>query len=191
MAEPLALDPIAEARRQWVGRGWVEAADGMVAVTSVVRAHQIFLARVEATLRPLGLTFARYEVLMLLAFSRRGALPLSRLGARLQVHPTSVTNAVDRLEAQGLIRRIPHPTDRRTTLAEISQSGRELSERASGLVNAVFADLGLDRDDIEQLVAILGRLRASSGDFVAGGEPGGLGDGRPGDGVVGDGATPG
>src|SRR5579862_3894112 len=141
----LRFDPIEEARRQWVAHGWTEAAPGMAVVTSVVRAQQIFLARIDAELRPLGLTFARYELLMVLAFSRQGAMPLGRVGARLQVHPTSVTNAVDRLEAQGLIRRLPHATDRRTTLAEILPAGRELAEQATVALNkAVFEAPGLD-----------------------------------------------
>lgn len=98
----------------------------MAAVTSIMRAHQIFLARVEAVLRPLQVTFARYEVLMLLYFSKRGALPMRIIGSRLQVHQTSVTNAVDRLEAARLVRRLPHPADRRATLVE-------LTPRAAGL----------------------------------------------------------
>src|SRR6478735_5218414 len=91
----LGFDPIARAREQWVEQGWGQAADGMAAITSLMRAHQIVLARVEATLKPLGVTFARYEVLMLLWFSRRGSLPMKVIGSRLQVHPTSVTNALD------------------------------------------------------------------------------------------------
>ena len=125
---PLGFDPILEARRQWAEHGWEDAADGMAAITSIFRAQQIFLGGIDGQLRPLGLTFARYEVLMLLLFSRQGSLPLNKVGARLQVHPTSVTNAVDRLEAQGLIRRVPHPTDRRTTLAKIQPEGRALAE---------------------------------------------------------------
>src|SRR5579875_1320244 len=111
--------------------GWPMAASGMAAITSIFRAQQLFLARIDAVLRPLGLTFARYEVLMLLAFSRRGALPLNKIGARLQVHPTSVTNAVDRLEEHNLIKRVPHDIDRRTTLAEILPAGRDLAQRAT------------------------------------------------------------
>src|SRR5680860_1051428 len=114
--QPLPYDPVAEARRQWAAHGWSQAAGGMAAVTSLMRAHQIVLARVEAVLRPLGVTFARYEVLMLLHFSRSHALPMTIIGARLQVHPTSVTNAVDRLERAGLVARRPHPSDGRTTL---------------------------------------------------------------------------
>ena len=106
MSPILNFDPITEARRQWCAHGWEEAGDGMAAITSVVRAQQLFLGRIDSVLRPLGLTFARYEVLMLLLFSRRGSLPLNKIGARLQVHPTSVTNAVDRLEEQGLIKRV-------------------------------------------------------------------------------------
>ena len=89
MPSPLPHDPIAEARRQWAAHGWGQYADGMAAITSVIRAQQIFLARVEEVLKPLGLTFARYELLTLLHFTRTGALPMAKASARLQVHPTS------------------------------------------------------------------------------------------------------
>ena len=107
----------------------------MAAVTSLMRAHQIVLARVEAALKPLGVTFARYEVLMLLWFSKRGSLPMKVIGSRLQVHPTSVTNAVDRLEDAGLVTRSTHPEDRRAMLVALTPSGRELAERATKALN--------------------------------------------------------
>jgi DNA-binding MarR family transcriptional regulator len=163
---PLPFDPIAEARRQWAGHGWPEAAPGMAAVTSVMRAQQVMLARVDEVLRPFELSFARYELLMLLLFSRTGSLPLSRVGSRLQVHPASVTNAVDRLEAKGLVRRRPHPADRRATLAEITEAGRELALAASEQLNAkVFAEPGLSPERVEELVLVLGELRREAGDF--------------------------
>jgi DNA-binding MarR family transcriptional regulator len=140
----------------------------MAAVTSVFRAQQIYLARIDAVLRPVGLTFARYEVLMLLLFSRNGSLPLNKVGARLQVHPTSVTNAVDRLEAQGLLRRVPHSRDKRTTLAEITDEGREVALKATEEVNReVFGAPGLSRGQLDDLVAVLRDLRAGAGDFEA------------------------
>jgi DNA-binding MarR family transcriptional regulator len=167
MSRPLSFDPIMEARRQWAAHGWEEASAGMAAVTSVVRTQQIFLGRIEAVLRPLQLTFARYEVLMLLLFSRHGALPLNKIGARLQVHPTSVTNAVDRLEQQGLIKRVPHSSDRRTTLAEISPQGRELALRATKALNEeVFCHPGMGDGDLAQLVDVLRRFRQGAGDFA-------------------------
>jgi DNA-binding MarR family transcriptional regulator len=163
---PLPFDPIAEARRQWVAHGWDAAAEGMAAVTSLMRAQQIMLARVEEVLRPHKLTFARYELLMLLLFSRNGSLPLSRVGDRLQVHPASVTNVVDRLERQGLVRRAPHPSDRRATLAELTDAGRQVAEAATRDLNeAVFTAPGLLPTDLDLLVSVLRTLRRTAGDF--------------------------
>jgi DNA-binding MarR family transcriptional regulator len=162
----LPFDPVEEARRHWAAHGWAGAADGMAAVTSLMRAQAIVLARVDAVLRPLGLTFARYEVLMLLLFSRRGSLPLSRIGERLQVHPASVTNAVDRLEATGLVRRDPHPRDRRTTLATLTPAGRELATTATQALNSdVFSRPGLATEQVGTLVGVLTALRHDAGDF--------------------------
>ncbi len=139
----------------------------MAAATSIMRAQQVVLAAVDGALRPLGLTFARYEGLVLLLFSRRGALPLGKMGQRLMIHPTSVTNIIDRLEEQGLVRRIPHPTDGRTTLAEITDDGRRLAKEATRAVNAVTFGLGsLGAEDLRQLVRITRKLRRSIGDFT-------------------------
>jgi DNA-binding MarR family transcriptional regulator len=178
MSRPLDFDPISEASRQWSAHGWEDACEGMAAITSIVRAQQLFLGRIDAVLRPLDLTFARYEVLMLLLFSRRGALPLNKIGARLQVHPTSVTNAVDRLEEQGLIKRVPHSSDRRTTLAEILPVGRELALRATRALNdEVFSQPGMGRDDLTSLIGVLQRFRQGAGDFAEGARPAGAATG--------------
>ena len=164
---PLPFDPVAEARRQWAAHGWGDAADGMAAVTSVMRAQQLMQARVDAVLRPLGLTFARYELLVLLHFSRRGALPVTKASLRLQVHPTSVTNAVDRLEAAGLVQRRPHPSDGRTTLVAITDEGRELALTATGQLNReVFSQPGLPPRRVAALVQVVTELRRSAGDFT-------------------------
>lgn len=169
---PLPLDPIEEAHRQWTDHGWGDVADGMAAVTSVMRAQQIMMARVDEVLKPTGLTFARYELLMLLSFSRAGALPMAKASARLQVHPTSVTNAVDRLEAAHLVKRVPHPSDRRATLIEITEAGRELAIKATKQLNErVFAAPGLAEDRIETLVRALAELRRAAGDFDSGATP--------------------
>ena len=141
----------------------------MALVTSVMRAQQIFQARVDEVLRPFCLTFARYELLMLLQFSRTGSMPLSKMGARLQVHPTSVTNAVDRLEAQQLVRRMPHASDRRTTLAEILPAGRELVTKATEALNReVFELPGLESNDSAELFTLIRKLRVNAGDFGTG-----------------------
>ena len=162
----LPFDPVVRARDLWAEHGWGAAADGMAAVTSLMRAQQVVAARTAQALRPTGLTFARYELLMLLLFSREGRLPMGKASARLQVHPTSVTNAVDRLEAAGLVRREPHPSDGRATLVVLTAEGRELALRATDLLNEqVFRVPGLAPDRVRALVEVLTDLRRDAGDF--------------------------
>jgi DNA-binding MarR family transcriptional regulator len=171
MAEPprLSFDPIAEAERQWGLHGWADQAPGMAVVTSIMRLQQIFLARADTVLRPLGLTFARYEVLMLLSFSRQGALPLGKIGERLQVNPASVTNAVDRLEADGLVTRRSNPDDGRGRLACLTPAGRRSASAATAAMNdQVFTDIGLAPSVVSALFGVLAELRAAAGDFEDG-----------------------
>ena len=166
MTTPLPRDPIADARRNWEDHGWADVAAPMAAITAIMRTQQILLARVEAILKPLGLTFARYELLALLSFARSGALPMNKASALLQVHPTSVTNAVDRLEKAGLVSRAPHPTDGRTTLIEITAEGRTLAKSATAALNTeVFSQSGFSPEDVDHLISILGRFRRDAGDF--------------------------
>ena len=161
----LPFDPIARARDTWRDRGW-GAPDAMAAVTSITRVHQVLMRRIEAALRPLDLTFARYEVLVLLTFSRTGSLPLGKVGERLQVSPASVTNAVDRLESSGFVLREPHPTDGRTTLAGITPAGRRVVERATAVLAAErFGAEGLDDQDARTLFELLVPFRGRAGDF--------------------------
>jgi DNA-binding MarR family transcriptional regulator len=154
------VDPIAEARRQWVAHGWTDAAPGMAAVTSIMRSQQVLLARVDELLAEFGLTFARFELLRLLAFTREGQLPLGKLGVRLQVHPTSITSAVDRLEVQGFVERRRHPTDGRTTLAVLTPQGRRTVEEATTVLNEkLFVDLGLGDAEVVELYDLLEKVR--------------------------------
>lgn len=162
--QPLSFDPIARAAQLWAER--VGPATTMAAVTSVMRVQQILQSAVDNALKPHGLTFARYEGLVLLTFSRHGTLPMRVMGQRLQLHPTSVTNIVDRLEADALVRRVPHPSDRRTTLVEITDAGRARARAATGAVTEVdFGWRGLDTAQTHQLTALLAKVRRASGDF--------------------------
>ncbi len=167
MGRKLRADPIELAHRNWNERGWDGAGGGMAIVTSVMRVQQIFSSEVEAVLKPIGLTFARYELLMLLDFSRAGQLPLGKIGERLQVHPASVTNAVDRLESDGLVTRTPNPHDGRGTLASITGAGRELAASASAALNdSVFGALSLTAAEQRDAFGLLGRIRHAAGDFA-------------------------
>jgi DNA-binding MarR family transcriptional regulator len=161
---PLPFDPIEEAARQWAPR-WGGVAE-MRAVTSLMRVQQLVLAELDELLRAHGLTFARYEALVLLTFSRRGSLPLGKMGERLQVHPTSVTSIVDRLEAARFVVRRPHPRDGRAVLAEITDAGREVVEAATAdLTAARFGLRALDEADLERLFELLRPVRQAAGDF--------------------------
>jgi len=166
----LGFDPIAEARRQWDGHGWGTASAGMEAVTSVMRVQQLLLHSIDAALEPFGLTFARFELLALLSFTREGALPLGKIGARLQVHPASVTNVVDRLEREGLVERRAHPTDRRAILATLTPEGRAVAAKATDALNEqVFAALELPDGDLDTVNRGLRALRVAAGDPDASG----------------------
>ena len=170
-AEPaLAFDPIERAGELWERRWPGEPAGvfaSMRAVTSIMRAHQILLAELDAMLRPFGITFSRYEALVLLSHSRNGSLPLSKIGERLQVHATSVTNVVDRLQAAGLVLRAPNPADGRGTLAVLTDDGRRVAREASEAFHrARFGMAALSETDLEELFRILRRLRVRAGDFA-------------------------
>lgn len=166
MAASQKRDPIDAARTNWERSGWGDVSQGMVAVTSVMRAHQILLGRVETALRPYDLSFSRFELLRLLAFSRTGALPITKASDRLQVHVTSVTHAIRRLEADGLVQRVPHPTDGRTTLVQITDLGRSTVEDATVTLNEqVFADIGMAAEEAKALVSSIETLRRDAGDF--------------------------
>lgn len=160
----LEFDPIDEAARQW-GLRW-DGVPAMHAVTSLMRVQQLVLGRLDATLKPHGLTFARYEALVLLVFSSRGSLPLGKMGERLQVHPTSVTSIIGRLVDSGHVVRRRHPDDGRTVLAEITDSGRAVVEAATAdLVREGFALDELAEDDLERLSDLLRPVRGAAGDF--------------------------
>lgn len=161
----LPFDPIERAFELWRNR-WGESTS-MLAITSIMRAQQLLLATVDGLLKPYGLTFARYEALVLLTFSRAGELPLSVMGKRLMVHPTSVTNIVDRLERARLVARKPNPLDGRGTLAEITERGRAVVEEATRDLMAVeFGMEALTAAQHRELFTTLRELRVAAGDFT-------------------------
>lgn len=164
----LAVDPIEEVRRQWHNRAW-PAADEVLTVGSIMRVQQILLRRLEDTLKPYDLTFARFEALLLLLFSQHGSLPLGKMGERLLVHSTSVTSTVDRLERQGYVRRVAHASDRRVILAQITDLGRSTALEATEKVGAdCFGLPGWSGKDLETLSGMLRRIREENADFVEG-----------------------
>lgn len=161
---PLPWDPVAAAEQQWRDHGWEAAAASMAAITSVLRAHRLYQARVEAVLKPTGLNASRYEVLTLLYFSRNSALPLGVISDRLQLQPATITNTVDKLQSAGLVERAANPADRRGTLAILTARGRRVTRKASALMNAeIFEPIDVPADELRQLTELVGLLRESLG----------------------------
>ena len=162
------MDLVAEARRNWIERGLGEV-DAMVSVTSLARSHQIVLGRINQTLAPMSLTFSRYEALALLSFARKNSMAMARLGERLQVHPTSVTSTIDRLERDGLVQRSPHPSDRRATLVTLTAAGKKLAGEATTSLEEIRWGMGdVPDEQLQDLNDNLADVRASAGDVVEG-----------------------
>jgi DNA-binding MarR family transcriptional regulator len=112
------------------------------------------------------LTFARYEVLAWLATDPESSLTLSWISKTLRIPPATVTNIIDRLEGQKLVRRVPHPSDARTTLAVITPRGRRVATDATQDLNAtVYERIGLSERKRAQLVELLAELRVSGNEF--------------------------
>ncbi|MBS4752942.1 MarR family transcriptional regulator [Nocardioides sp. zg-ZUI104] len=167
MSQPrLPFDPIDRAGDLWEEH--FGDATAMRLATSVMRVQQLMVSALDGALKPFGLTFSRYEVLVLLHFSRSGMLPLSKIGERLMVHPTSVTSAIDRLEAQGYVERVADESDRRRTLARLTAEGQVTVKAATDAVTAIdFAITGLTERQQGDAYELLRRLRRAAGDFPA------------------------
>src|SRR5262245_61990161 len=93
-------------------------------LTTILEAAHALEAKLEATLDQAGLSGAKFSVLSELVRSGE-ALALSELASRLSCVRSNMTQLVDRLEADGLVRRVSCPTDRRSVKAEITEEGQK------------------------------------------------------------------
>lgn len=160
----LPFDPIEVAGEHW--QAHFGPAEAMRLATSLMRAQQLLLTKYDELLRPYNLTFARYEALVLLVFSRTGELPMRVIGERLMVHPTSATNTIDRLTSQGYVSRRPNPADGRGVLAAVTAEGRDVVTRATKELMGIDFGLGsLDGAQRAQVFDALRTLRIAVGDF--------------------------
>jgi DNA-binding MarR family transcriptional regulator len=164
---PAPFDVVEASRHVWLERWGPDAASGNAVVTAILRAQQVLMQEVDRIVKANGLTFTRYQVLTWLESEPDSAArALSWISTVLRLPPATVTNIIDRLEADELVRRVPHPTDARTTLAEITDRGRDVARAATVDLNEqVYEPLALASSEREQVVDLLGTLRASSGEF--------------------------
>jgi DNA-binding MarR family transcriptional regulator len=164
--EAAPFDVVEASRRVWLEQWQPEAASGMAVYTAILRSFQLLNDQVASVVRGHDLTFARYEVLTWLATDPESSLALSWISKTLRIPPATVTNIIDRLEADGLVRRVPHPSDARTTLAVITDRGRKVATEATRDLNAnVYERIALSERDRTRLVDFLAQLRASGNEF--------------------------
>ena len=164
--EPAPFDVVEASRRVWLHHWGPEAASGMAVFTAVLRSFQLLNDEVHRVMARHDLTFARYEVLTWLETDPESSVTLSWISKTLRIPPATVTNIIDRLEQDELVRRVPHPTDARTTLAVITARGRKVARNATNDLNtSVYEQVGLTEDQRAQLIELLAELRASGHEF--------------------------
>lgn len=164
--EPAPFDVVEASRRVWLQDWDAEAASGMAVFTAILRSYQLLAAEVDRVMQRHELTFGRYEVLTWLATDPESSLALSWISKTLRIPPATVTNLIDRLEQDKLVRRVPHPSDARTTLALITPRGRKAAKEATADLNtSVYEQVGLSEEQRHQLTDLLAELRASGNEF--------------------------
>jgi DNA-binding MarR family transcriptional regulator len=164
--QPAPFDVVEASRRVWLERWDPAAASGMATFTAILRSYQLLVDQVSQVMRSYDLTFARYEVLAWLATDPETSLTLSWISKTLRIPPATVTDIIDRLEADKLVRRAPHPSDARTTMAVITARGRKLAANATRDLNAqVYEQIGLSETKRGRLIQLLAELRAHGGEF--------------------------
>ncbi len=106
----------------------------------------------------LGMSFGRTRALRRLA---QRAMTMGELATALDTDAPYATVVVDDLESQGLVRRRPHPTDRRAKLVELTRKGKGLAQRADAILATPPPTLqSLGADQLGTLVHILEDLAA-------------------------------
>jgi DNA-binding MarR family transcriptional regulator len=160
------FDGVVASRRVWLERWEPEAASGMSVFTAILRSYQLLNDQVNSVMKRHGFTFVQYQVLAWLETDPESSLTLSWISKTLRIPPATVTDIIDRLEDDRLVRRVPHPSDARTTLAVITAKGRRAATGATQELNStVYEGIGLTEDQRGALVALLAQLRANGNEF--------------------------
>ncbi len=155
---------------EWMRQRWLEhqapQPEHFAAMASLLRTTVVVTEELDRVLKKNQLSRTGYLILITLQMSQDETRPLGQLSKALLVHPSTITMAIDQLEKTGLVRRVPHPSDRRTVLAQLTPQGRQAAERASAALAEV--NFGL-RDTSEaaaaRVAADLRNVREALGDL--------------------------
>jgi len=160
------MEPLKDARASW--KRIYPGSDEFAAAVAILGAERIIASRMIAILGKYSLTMADWSVMTTLKFAETEELPLGKIADVLDVHATTVTNAVDRLEKRGWVRRDPHAFDRRTIRAVLTEKGsKHVAEVQEALAEAKFGLTALAaterRDLAALLIKIIGDYRETTG----------------------------
>jgi MarR family 2-MHQ and catechol resistance regulon transcriptional repressor len=131
------------------------------------KAHAALRKHAERHIHSLGMGFSDFAVLE--ALLHRGPLPVNSIGEKVNLTSGSITVAVDRLEARGLVSRCSHQTDRRARVVHLTESGRKLIECAFADHAAAIgrAAAGLNAEERAQAAALLKKLGRKAEQLLA------------------------
>jgi DNA-binding MarR family transcriptional regulator len=159
-------DPVEWTRQAW-SDGQLPSPDHFAAMASLLRAHQSMVTEMDRRLKPHGLSRTAYLLMATLLISRDHTRPLGQLSRHLMVHPTTVTLVIDQLENRGMVTRAPHPTDRRTVLAALTDAGSAAVTKASeDLAAGQFGLPGVTEPLAQRTTAVLRQIRTRVGDLA-------------------------
>jgi DNA-binding MarR family transcriptional regulator len=130
-------------------------------VVNLIRTESLVAGERNGRFRRFGLTGSTFNVLMILDAAPEPLSP-HQLGERLLVTRGTVTGLLDTLQRQDLVRRVPHPTDRRMLLIELTDTGRTMLRetwRTHFPAEAEMMSVLFDAEK-ETLVRLLGKLQA-------------------------------
>lgn len=133
--------------------------EGQPLGTYLVRVARLLEERLDAALSEVGLSPAKLQVLTQLVEARE-PVALSELASRMCCVRSNVTQLIDRMETDGLVRRVDDPADRRAVRAELTAVGRQRQAEGAHRFARLEDELQsrLDDADREALVELLGRL---------------------------------
>jgi DNA-binding MarR family transcriptional regulator len=112
-------------------------------LSSLMRAADVWEGRIEAALDAVNLSPAKFLVLQQLAEANQ-PLPLSELAERCTCVRSNITQLVDRLESEGLVRRVDDPSDRRVIRARLTALGSERYAAGAKIVGDVESQLAAE-----------------------------------------------
>ena len=135
---------------------------GHETILNIVLTGSMLAKESDRLLRPLGLTDAQFNILMLLRFQAKGgAINQTCIGGMLLVNRSNVTGLVDRIEKAGWVERVPDPKDRRVNMVRLTTDGKRLVDRAEKAYFKRVEELmgSISKKERQQLCLILERLR--------------------------------